>query len=90
MTALRERHNMQPKSKAVNINVGDLVMIKGESKKKERWKIGIISELFQGKNDQIRGAPVKIQRGYLGRPIQQLYPLELHCNVQNQIETTRK
>ena len=90
VTPLRERRNIQHKSKAVNINVGNVVMIKDESKKKGRWKIGIISELFQGKNDQIRGARVKIQRGYLGRPIQQLYPLELHCNVQNQIETTRK
>ena len=52
MTALRERHNMQPKSKAVNINVGDEVMIKGENKKRGRWKIGTISELFQGKNDK--------------------------------------
>ena len=79
VTALRERHNMQPKSKAVNINVGDVVMIKGESKKRGRWKIGIISKLFQGKNDQIRGARVKTPRGCLDRPIQLLYPLELHC-----------
>ena len=80
VTALRERHNMQHKSKAVNINVGDVVMMKGESKKRGRWKIGIISELFQGKDDQIRGAQVKTPRGYLDRPIQLLYPLELHCN----------
>ena len=69
MTALRERHNIQHKSKAVDINVGDVVMIKGESKKKGRWKIGIISELFQGKDDQIQGARVKTPSGYLDRPI---------------------
>ena len=80
VTTLHERYNMQHKSKAVNINVGDIVMIKGESKKRGRWKIGIISELFQGKDDQIRGARVKTPRGYLDRPIQLLYPLELHCN----------
>ena len=50
MIAVRERHNTQYKSKAVNINVGDVVMINGESKKREKWKIGIISE---GKDDQI-------------------------------------
>ena len=55
-------------------------MIKGESKKRRRWKIGIISKLFQGKDDQIRGARVKTPRGYLDRPIQLLYPLKLHCN----------
>ena len=80
MTALRERHNMQHSSRAVNINVGDAVMIKDESKKRRRWKIGIISELFQGKDDQIQGARVKTPRSYLDRPIELLYPLELHCN----------
>ena len=80
VTALREWPNMQHKTKAVNINVGDVVMIKGESKKKGRWKIGIISELFQGKDDQIRGAWVKTPSGYLDRLIQLLYPLELHCS----------
>ena len=49
MTELHERHNMHYKSKAVKINVGAVVMIKGESKKRGKWKIDIISELFQGK-----------------------------------------
>ena len=80
VTALRERHNMQYKFKSVNINVGHVVMIKDESKKRGKWKIGIISELFQGKDDQIRGARVKKPRGNLDRPIQLLYLLELHCN----------
>ena len=80
VTALRERHNMQHKFKSVNINVGHVVMIKDESKKRGKWKIGIISELFQGKDDQIRDARVKTPCGYLVRPIQLLYPLELHCN----------
>ena len=56
LTALRERHNMQHTSKAVNIDVEDLVMIKDESKKRGKWKIGIISELFQDKDNQIWGA----------------------------------
>ena len=60
---------MQHSSRAVNINVGDAVMIKDESKKRRKWKIGIISELFQGKDDQIRGARVKTPRGYMDRPI---------------------
>ena len=68
VTALRERHIMQYKSKAVNINVGDVVMINGESKKRGKWKIDIISKLFQGKDDQIRGVGVKAQN-YLDRPV---------------------
>ena len=71
---------MQYTYKAVNINVGDVVMIKGESKKRGKQKIGIISELFQGKDDQIRCVRVKTPRYYLDRPIRLLYPLELHWN----------
>ena len=67
-------------NKDVNINEGDVVMIKGESKKRGKWKIGIISKLFQCRDDQIGGARVKTPRRYLDRPIQLLYPLELHCN----------
>ena len=69
VTTLRERHSMQHKFNAVNTNVGDVVMIKDESKKRRKWKIAIISELFQGKDDQIRGARVKKPRGNLDRPI---------------------
>ena len=37
---------MQHESKAININERDVVMIKDESKKRGKWKIDIISELF--------------------------------------------
>ena len=53
VTALRKRHNIQYKSIAVSINVGDVVMIKGESKNREKWKIGIINKLFHSKDDQM-------------------------------------
>ena len=36
VTALRERHKIQHKSKAVNIDVGDVVMIKKKSKKRAK------------------------------------------------------
>ena len=39
VTALRERHNMQHKSKAVTINVGDVVMIKIKNRREiEDWQ----------------------------------------------------
>ena len=49
-------------------------------KREENGRFGIIKELFQGKGDQTRGAQVKTPRGYLDKPIQLLYPLQLHCN----------
>lgn len=52
---------MQQNSKAVNVDVGGVVMVKVESKKKkEKWKIFIISELFQGRDDQIQTNPAAV------------------------------
>lgn len=53
---------MQQNSKAVNVDVEGVVMVKVESKKKkkEKWKIFIISELFQGKDDQIQTNPAAV------------------------------
>ena len=51
---------MQQNSKAINVDVGGVVMIKVESKKREKWKIFIISELFQGKDDQIQTNPAAV------------------------------
>ena len=65
VTALGEKHNMHHYSKAVSIDMEDVVMIKGESKTRGKCKIDIISEVFQGKDDQIRGARVKTSVYYL-------------------------
>ena len=80
LTALRERHNMKCKTKQQEIEVGEVVMIKGEDKLRGMWKVGIICEVYPGKDNEIRGVQVKTSTGFLERPIQLLYPLELHCN----------
>ena len=46
LTALHERHNMTHKTKVVTIDIGDVVMNKGEDKRKGKWKIGIVKELY--------------------------------------------
>ena len=45
LTALRERHNMAHKTKVVKIDIGDVVMIKGEDKRRGKWEIGIVGKL---------------------------------------------
>ena len=54
MTASRERHNMTQKTKVVKIDIGDVVMMKGEDKRRGKWKIGIVKELCRGKDQEIR------------------------------------
>ena len=45
LVALREKHNLKHKDKTFKINVGDVVMIKGEEKNCGHWKIGIVNHL---------------------------------------------
>ena len=55
------------------------MMIKGEGKNWQPWKIGILNHLYIGKDNIIRVAQLDIRKKLIDRPIQLLYPLELHC-----------
>ena len=46
--------------KAMKIEVGDVVLIKGEGKNKRKWSIGIVEELYKGKADVIRGVKLTV------------------------------
>ena len=81
ITALRGKHDMKHKSSEKEIKVGEIVMVKGEDKRRGTWKIGRVDELFVGKDGITRGVRIKTARGFLERPVQLLYPLELHCDV---------
>ena len=39
-----------------------------------------MKELYRGKDQEIRSVQIKTAKECLERPIQLLYPLELHCN----------
>ena len=83
--ALRVKH----KDKTFKINVGDVMMIKGEEKNRGHWKIGIVNRLHIGKDNIIRVAQLHIGK-LIDRPIQLLYPLDLHCELQQQTRVRRK
>ena len=79
LVALREKHNLKNKDKTFKINVGDVVLIKGEEKNRGHWKIGIVNHLYSGKDNIIRVAQLRIGKKLTDRPIQLFYTLELHC-----------
>ena len=55
-------------------------MIKGDEKNRGKWKIGIIENIFMGKDNTIRSSEYVPGRTLLKKPIQLLYPMELHCD----------
>ena len=90
--ALRERQNFSHKGITRKVKIGDIVMIKGESKNRGHWKIGKVSQLYTGKDEVVRAVQIQVETKFLVRPIQLLYPLELHCDVparevKEQVET---
>ena len=43
----------------MKIDIWDVVMIKGEDKRRGKWKIGIVKESYQGKDQEIRSVKIK-------------------------------
>ena len=59
------------------------MVVHNESLPRGLWKLGRIQEIITGRDGKIRGAIVKVasqnrQHPLLRRPIQVLYPLEVH------------
>ena len=78
---------MMHNTKEMKIEVGYVVLIKGEEKNKGKWGIRKVEELYKGKDDVIRGVKLRTPKSHTERPIQYLYPLELHCEME---KSTRK
>ena len=69
------------------IREGDVVSIHDSTLKKGFWKLGLIKSLIRGRDQEVRGAEVKISsKGQkpriIKRPLQLLFPLELHSDLQ--------
>ena len=79
LTALRERHlsNQKPNIQQT-INVGDIVIVHTDNKKRLEWPLAKVLKLSQGNDGYIRSAQIKMQNGVTQRPIVKLYPLEIN------------
>lgn len=80
LTALRERHNLNHNSKNFKVAVGDVVLIKAEEKNRNKWPMGVVQQIYPGRDGVVRAVEVGTVTGTLERPIQYLYPLELSCD----------
>ena len=54
LVVLREQHNLNHKDKLVDIQIGDVVIIKGESKNRWYWELAIVEKLHSRKDNVIR------------------------------------
>ena len=64
-------------------------MIKGDEKNRGKWKIGSIENIFMGKDNTIRSIRIPTGKNVIERPIQLLYPMELHCGSKSTTSNTQ-
>ncbi len=79
LTSLRQRYQTNHRSVTGHPKEGDIVLIKGEEKNRNKWKIGKVTKLIRGKDKVVRG--VQCDKAKIERPIQLIYPLELKCDA---------
>ena len=75
---------MKHKAKKMKISIGDVVLIKNEDRNRRKWKIGIVDNLYYGRDDVIRAVQLRSGNSFIQRPIQYLYPLELNCDINHE------
>ena len=60
-----------------SVQVGSVVLVRGEEKIRLKWPIGIVQEVYPGKDGLVRAVDVKTAKGVVTRPIQKIHDLEL-------------
>ncbi|XP_078384079.1 uncharacterized protein LOC144666532 [Oculina patagonica] len=80
LSALRERHNFKVGGKPCTLKVGDVVIVRGDESNRGKWSLGVIVDLFEGRDGVVRAAKLRAGKPFLERPVQHLFPLELACD----------
>ena len=78
LVPFKEKHNLKHKDKTIKINVGDVVMIRGEEKNRGHWKI-VNPSVYWLRRWHHSSCSIRTRKKLIDRPIQLLYPLEPYC-----------
>ena len=62
LVALREWHNLIHEDKHADIQIDDIVIIKGQSKNRGHWKLAIVEKLHSGKDNVIRAVGLRTEK----------------------------
>ena len=78
---LRESHRRSQGHGTIKISIGDVVIIHDDTPR-GMWRLGLVEKL-QGRDGECRGAIVRVKSGqgpssFMRRPLQRLFPLEVH------------
>ena len=60
MTNLREFHRNKVSDDAKPVQVGDVVTVYEDNKKRGEWKMAVVESLMKGKDEVVRGANIRV------------------------------
>ena len=80
LRGLQERHNQNQGTRTMSLREGDVVIIKSDERNRAKWPLGIVENLYKGRDDMIRAVRLRAGKTFLERPPTHLYPLELSCD----------
>jgi hypothetical protein len=74
------RHSQNQGTRTMSLREGDVVIIKSDERNRAKWPLGIVENLYKGRDDMIRAVRLRAGKTFLERPPTHLYPLELSCD----------
>ena len=78
LTGLREQYCKKRKAPNYTVSKGDVVLIHDHIRKRNQWKMGVVTTLYPGKDGLVRSVTLRTSSGQeLNRPIEKLYPMEI-------------
>lgn len=80
LRTLRERHNLKHDGQPHSLKVGDVVIVKSDERNRGKWHLGIVEQLYPGRDGVVRAVKLRSGKDHLERPVNHLYPLELSCD----------
>ncbi|XP_011705757.1 PREDICTED: uncharacterized protein LOC105460953 [Wasmannia auropunctata] len=78
-------HHNNKRKELRKIQVGDIVLIEDESKKRVEWPLARVKDIIIGKGNEVRVVRLITTSGELIRPIQRIYPLELTSDQSKEV-----
>ena len=90
LLSLREIHKINKTIGNNNLKVNDIVLIHSQYYPRQSWKMGKITEIMDSRDKKIRWVKLRSNGQEITRPINKLYPLEIHNSEKdNTSETSR-
>ncbi|XP_035214828.1 uncharacterized protein LOC118188503 [Stegodyphus dumicola] len=81
---LKSAHHSKLVKTGTCLKKGTIVLVHEDKIPRLMWKMGIIMEVFPGRDGKVRACAVRLPNGHtIKRPVQLLYPVELECNKDN-------